>query len=572
LPAAETDLDPWTVDHFRQAIEAQKAKQFDQAAQQYRLVLSKNPRFAEAYMNLGIVYQLQGKYPDSVKVFREGLAIKPEMLAAQVLMGISYYMDQDFEPARKSLEQALAHNPKERQAGMYRALTLIGLDQPEEAARQLRQTAQYYPGDTEISYYLGTAYSEGVKKSAELLVETGRETALFAWAMALSAEQKNDTGSALVNYLKTLEIDPNIPQVYVHVAALFEKAGYPDLARDALARLAPQDSQPSPSTSGSPQDKKDYLELWQKLGPIRSDPHLPRIADSYVNRVVKEHLEAEGKGVLRDAVRLYEQGDFKGAEARLGSGAKAGADAWIPAYLLARCYLAEGDFDTAEQVVETSLAGEFKLPSVALLKLETQSELALRSYETVLAKQPDSNAARILRAKSLAAANSPEKAIEEYREVLRAQPEAPEAHLGIAQIYADQLNWAGVIEELKQELAWTPNNGLALALLGHALAESDEADKAIPILQKVLLRYPHDAEALADLGKALAQNNQNGKAIEAFESAVRWDPSRYRLHYRLYQLYQSTGQPDLANRHLAVFQAEDSRRRAKAVMIRSVSR
>ena len=77
LPAAETDLDPWTVDHFRQAIEAQKAKQFDQAAQQYRLVLSKNPRFAEAYMNLGIGYRMTGDAAAAERAFAAAVSLRP---------------------------------------------------------------------------------------------------------------------------------------------------------------------------------------------------------------------------------------------------------------------------------------------------------------------------------------------------------------------------------------------------------------------------------------------------------------------------------------------------------------
>src|ERR1700674_239083 len=90
--AGQVDLDPWTIDHFQQAMEAQKARQYDRAVEQYRQVLSKNPKFAEAYLNLGIVYQLQYRYPESISVFREALALKPDMLSADVLLGISYYM------------------------------------------------------------------------------------------------------------------------------------------------------------------------------------------------------------------------------------------------------------------------------------------------------------------------------------------------------------------------------------------------------------------------------------------------------------------------------------------------
>jgi tetratricopeptide (TPR) repeat protein len=569
--AAQVDLDPASIDQFQQALAAQKAGQYQKAAEEYRQVVSKNPNFAEAYLNLGIVEQLQYRYSESIPMFRKGLALKPDMLAADVLLGISYYMLQDFQAARKPLETVLARNPKERTAGIYRALVLLGLDEPEEAARQLRRTGEYFPNDIEISYHLGVAYSDGVKKRARQLFESSRESALYEWATAISAEQKNDTAAALVHYLKALQIDPNIPQIYLHIAALFEGAGFPDLAREASGRLSNAGERPAPVASDSkaaPAEKKDYLVLWAQMRQIKPEGGLPQIADTYVDKLVREQIAADATGTLRSAVAAYEKSDYKAAEASLGAAVRKPGKHWIFAYLLARCYMGEGEFEAAEKVVEASLAKESSLPSVVFLTLEVQSELALRCYEFVLSKQPDSNAARILRAKSLVAANNPDKALEEYRAVLATQPDLPEVHLGIAQIYADELNWPGAIEELNKELQLSPENGLALALLGHAYAESDQPDEAVPILTKVLARYPRDAGALADLGKAFAQKKNTEKAIQLFERAVSYDPSRYQIHYRLYQLYQASGRAEAAQKHLAIFRAADDKHRANDVVIR----
>ncbi len=567
------DLDPGSIEHFQQGLQAQKSHQYEQAAQHYREVLSKNPKFAEAYLNLGIVYQLQYRYDESIKVLRQALATKPDLLAAHVLVGISYYMQQDFEPAREHLEEVLTRNPRERTAGIYRALTLIGMDQIDEAARQLRRTNEFFPNDIEISYDLGVAYSDGVKRSAQQLLEYGRDSALYEWATGISDDRKNETAGALVHYLKALQIDPNIPQLYARVAALFENAGFANLAREAAQRLRDRNT-PSPAAMATPdpgaeqQEKRDYLVLWSQLRQVKPDSGLPKVADTPINKLVREQMAADQSGTLRAAVASFEKGDFQAAEALVETAMRGPGKHWIYSYLLARCYTSTGDFDAAEKVLEGPLAGQSNVPSVVFLKLEVQSELALRCYDFVLSKKPESNAARILRAKSLAAANHPDEGIEEYRRVLEAQPDLPAVHLGIAQIYADQLNWPGAIEELHKELALDPENGLALALLGHACAESDQADKAVPILTKVLARYPHDANALADLGKSFAQKGNSKKAIQYFESALKYDPSRYKIHYRLFQLYQAAGRTELAREHLTAFQAEDAKHRADAIIIR----
>jgi hypothetical protein len=98
------------------------------------------------------------------------------------------------------------------------------------------------------------------------------------------AEQKNDTVGALLHYPKTHQIDPSIPPIYSRVAALFESAGFPELARDAACRLSNEDSSLSsgPAACGlavsisksAPAEKKDYLVLWAQLSDTRPNPAL----------------------------------------------------------------------------------------------------------------------------------------------------------------------------------------------------------------------------------------------------------------------------------------------------------
>jgi len=566
---AQENLDPWSVEHFQAAKAAQTRGELEIAAEEYRLIVARNPRFGGAYLNLGIVYQLQNKYPEAIHALREALTAQPELAGAKVLLGISYYMIQEFAAALRVLDEVLAANPRERQAGVYRALALLGLDRPEEAAEQIRNTAEYYPGDTELAYHLGAAYSEGVRQSAALLLADSRDSSLYHWAMGLSAEQKNDFSSAIVEYIKALARDPQNSQIYTRLAALFEKEGFAELSRDAASRLA-RDGRPLvPANSGTvPPEKKSYVELWEKLGPVRPAPRVPHIADSAINDLIRHQAENDRTGGVRDAIAQYDRGDFEAALERLKQVRYRGPSAWVLDYFRARCYVEQGSLDAAEAILETSLKTRLRLPSVAILKLEVQSRLALRCYEAVLSKQPDSNRARILRAKAFAAANKIDEAVEEYRTVLRAQPDLPEVHLGLAQIYSDQLHWPAVIEELKQELRFSPDNGLALALLGHAYAETDEAEQAIPILLKVVAKHPGDASAQADLGKAYARKGETQRAIESYERAVAGDESQYRLHYRLYRLYQSMGQQDLARRHLAAYHAKDSQHKARTAALR----
>jgi len=304
-----------------------------------------------------------------------------------------------------------------------------------------------------------------------------------------------------------------------------------------------------------------YRRAWQRLAPVRPEPGLPSVADVFVNKAVQQRLVADRSGAFRTAFRQYEKGQFADSAATLRALLHSERKDWIAGYLLARAEVAAGDFEAGEQALEEWLAAQLEVPSVALLRIEIQTELALRCYDLVMSRQPDSIRAKMLRAKSYAASVQTDRAIGEYREVLKSHPDVPQIHLAIAQIYADELNWAAVIEELLQELELSPDNGMALALLGHAYAETENTAQAIPVLKKVLDRYPNDANALADLGKVWVRMGNPAKAIEAFERALRLDESQYKLHYRLYRLYGSMGQQELAQTHLKSFSEGEAKRR-----------
>src|SRR5262245_48169392 len=116
MAAQEQNLDAWTVEQFRLAQDAQRKNQLDEAANEYQLVISRNPRFAAAYLNLGIVEHQQRKYSEAVKALRTAASLNPRLLGAQLFLGIDEYLTEDFRDAREHLTKALQLSPTDRQA------------------------------------------------------------------------------------------------------------------------------------------------------------------------------------------------------------------------------------------------------------------------------------------------------------------------------------------------------------------------------------------------------------------------------------------------------------------------
>jgi tetratricopeptide (TPR) repeat protein len=81
-PIAQSSSNERVQSHFDAAQQAQKRGDYGTAESEYQAVLSEAPEFAEAHMNLGLIYQLQNRIPEAVVQFRQAVKIKPTLVGA----------------------------------------------------------------------------------------------------------------------------------------------------------------------------------------------------------------------------------------------------------------------------------------------------------------------------------------------------------------------------------------------------------------------------------------------------------------------------------------------------------
>jgi tetratricopeptide (TPR) repeat protein len=559
----QQEVDDWTAEHFRLAREAHVRNDLDTAAREYAAIVSRNPKFAEVYVNLAIIYHQQKNYRAALPLLNTAVSLKPDMLGAQLFLGIDRYLTQNFKGAIAPLTKALQLSPSDRQAGLFLALVYLALEDPDKAARQLRATARYAPDDLDILFRQGEAYLDGIRQSLRVLAQGGRDSAMYHWALGISAEHKGDSAGAILEYLAALRLDPAVPELYRKLAQMLRSLGAGELANTALERyrmIAP-DCQPemqeraaAPSPAG-PEQVELFRKAWRELPPAPGHAGPWAIGDSLANKAVAARLAKAGSERLREMLREYCRGNYSAVAQPMSSGAPKLPPDWVENYVLARAYVSASDPEAAQIVLEDRLIAHRDSPSVALLKLEIQSELAVRYFNAVVAKAPSSYLARLLLAKSHAAAGRTQEAIGAYQEAAQLAPERLGIHLAIGELYEEQLHWPEAVDEFKRELALAADNGLALAHLGHAYAEAQDPDNAIDVLNKLLALEPGDAMALSDLGKALAAKGEVKRAIQTYERALSADPGMNGVHYRLFQLYKKSGDSIRAEQHLKSFKA-----------------
>ena len=153
-PASEAEIQS----HFAAAQQAQRRKDYATAEQEYESIIAVAPEFAEVHMNLGLVYQLQNRYPEAMTEFRRALKLKPALTGANFFLGVDYCKMGEGPKAIPYLKTALKASPNQPEIWLWLATAQeISGDIDAEVAT-MRQALSSQPKDVDLLYLLGHAY------------------------------------------------------------------------------------------------------------------------------------------------------------------------------------------------------------------------------------------------------------------------------------------------------------------------------------------------------------------------------------------------------------------------------
>jgi tetratricopeptide (TPR) repeat protein len=101
---------------FEKAQRALSAKEYPEAEKCFREVLSRNPRFTAAYVNLGVVYIHTGNYEAVVKSFEQAKKLAPQEVGIDLNLGLAYDHELAFPKAILAFRRVLQSLPNSLQA------------------------------------------------------------------------------------------------------------------------------------------------------------------------------------------------------------------------------------------------------------------------------------------------------------------------------------------------------------------------------------------------------------------------------------------------------------------------
>jgi tetratricopeptide (TPR) repeat protein len=599
--------------HFVAAEQAQRNKDYASAEREYQAVVAIAPDFAEAYMNLGLVYQLQDLPSEAIKEFQRALKLKPGLTGANFFLGVDYCKAGEGMRAIPYLKVALQTEPN--RADIWRWLAtaqeISGLLQSE--VRTALHALKLQPNDADLLYLLGNAYERLGKQEVAHLAKIAPGSARSEQLLGESYASSNEWPSAVIHFQNALAASPDSHGLHAELGEVLLHAGKvnpaireldeelrrnPDNLR-ALVRRG-EATLIQENVAAALADWKQALAIdadqTERLLGLREagfgEAALEQLPDVPREKIQKLAVELPGRNSpeahLASAFIAEQNGNPSQAstEATLAASTavrttpsnrscaessvhlalQRGQVAEIAAcshrilasrassgvrIRVASALLEAGQYRTALETLDGLPRAERYSAEASYWRARCYEKLATAAYLRLYQTDPNSYRLHQLMGDLEAARGDDGKAIEEYRAAIALKSALPNLHYSLGHLLWKDLKVPEARVELNAELELNPHHPGALNDLGDSYLLEHQPDQALPYLVKAIAADSANPDMHRDLGTAYSELRDYRKAEEQFKIALPSDHDGS-VHYKLARVYQALGEKENAAREFAL--------------------
>ena len=607
-PDSNAEIQP----HFAAAQQAQRQKDYATAEKEYKIVIAVAPEFAEVHMNLGLVYQLQDRYPEAMTEFRRALKLKPSLTGANFFMGVDYCKMGEGLKAVPYLQTALKTSPNQPELWLWLATAQeISGDLDAEVAT-IRQALALQPKDVDLLYLLGHAYERLGKQEVADMEKIAPESFRKEQFLAESYAASNEWPSAVIHFQNALAASPHQAGLHVELGEVLLHAGKVKQAAlefEAELQLNPQslralvrrgeieliqDNIDAALKDWTQAIAIDEIQVERILGLRESgfgDSSIEQLPSSLLAKIAPLSVELRNKEIPAARVALAFLATQSGNPAQVAGGdslaglqtqettagqscseadmnlllrqdrfsqvafcAQPGLPQRTSAELrtqVVNALLQAGEYEAALRTLDGLAATESKSLEASYWRARCDEKLATAAYLRLYQADPNSYRWHQLMGDIAAAKGDDGKAIEEYRAAVLLKPSLPNLHYSLGHLLWKDLKVPEARVELEAELASNPHHSGALTDLGDTYLLEHQPEKALPYLNSALAADAGNSDIHRDLGTAYSELGNYRKAEEELKIAVTTDHDGS-VHYKLARAYQALGQKENASREFAL--------------------
>jgi tetratricopeptide (TPR) repeat protein len=610
-PHQQADSSHWQ-EHFAAAQIAQKNQDYVTTEKEYRAVLSVKPDFAEVHMNLGLIFQLQGRTTEAMAEFRHALKLKPTLAGANFFLGVNYCQLGEGKQAIPFLKAAVRAEPTrvDTRSWLATAEEMAG-EVPAEIAT-LGEALALQPQNVDLLYLLGQAYERMGKEEVNALEKAAPGSARAEQLLGESYSASSEWPSAVLRFQNALAVSEKTSGVHVELGEVLLLQGklkraaeefeeelklYPEnfraLVRRGEVRLAEGDLE------GALQDWARALEVDEPraeaiLGIQESgfgDAAFEQLPEGLREKI--ESLTPELQGLNAPAAHFAlaflagQRGDTATAaaeavQARSPFEARRKTTPCTEANVrkllseerfseakpcalrilkptspadfrtqVARALFETGDYEASLEALSKLSPAIRNSPEAAYWRARGYEKLATAAYLKLYEADANSYRMHQLLGDLAAARNDDAKAIEEYQAAIVLKPALPNLHYSLGHVYWKDLKVPETRTEFEAELKINPRHPGALNELGDTYLLEHQAEKALPYLSEAVALEPHNPDFHRDMGTAYNELHDYQKSAAEYELAISGDRDGS-VHYKLARVYQALGQKDKAAHEFAV--------------------
>jgi type IV pilus biogenesis/stability protein PilW len=146
--------------HFNSGVDHYHQQDYSKAIQAYEKVIELDPGYAEAYNNLGIIYQEAGNFDRAFSAYQKAIEINPKYEKALNNLGVLLYLKGRYAESIQAFQKALNFNANNIESHINLGILFKKQGQVDRAIESFHRALSINPLHAEAHYNIGLLYEQ----------------------------------------------------------------------------------------------------------------------------------------------------------------------------------------------------------------------------------------------------------------------------------------------------------------------------------------------------------------------------------------------------------------------------